>query len=311
MTYLYNSREISQQLTQLFTGDGEKWAIVGFVGYDAVDLLPKDVKNLSVVCWPKAGGTNPDGIRRLIQNGITVYFCDRLHHKTYWCKGVGLIVGSANLSKNALGEAGLHEFGVYCEDENFDIKQVLDALRYREVTTAELAKLDVEYARQARQQEFEQVYKVPSFIEAMQMPHPRQWKLISCIGEIDTGIIDVEVKTHFGETKWKNYNEINQATIQVGDFIYQVKTDENDEVVRANGRWLFVDHIIKQKGKYHIAVQVYKLNEHITPPPFVIDSDFKKALKQAMNNEEWDNIYDDNYTVKSEFIQAIKDYYPD
>jgi hypothetical protein len=74
MLYLRNSSEIKQQLTQLFSEEGEKWAVVGFVGYNAIDHLPAHVKNLSIVCWPKAGGTNPDGVRRLIDNGILSTF---------------------------------------------------------------------------------------------------------------------------------------------------------------------------------------------------------------------------------------------
>jgi len=317
VTYLYNSREISQQLTQLFTGDGEKWAIVGFVGYDAVDLLPEGVNNLSVVCWPKAGGTNPDGVRRLIQNGITVYFCNRLHQKIYWCEGNGLIVGSANLSQNALGEGGLHEFGVYCADENFDIQQVLNALDYREVTAAELARLDIEHARQARQQGFEQAYRVPSFIEAMQMPIPKQWKLCEWsengTKERDAYIRD-EVNTRFAMTTWVNDIDIEPNGFEDGIFILQVRVGEDELVKRANGDWLcwlFVDHIIEQQGGIHIAVQVKELNEQINPPPFVIDAEFKRALRTAMNVEAWENIRDENYTVRPEFIQAIENCYPD
>lgn len=312
MHYLRNSQEIKKQLSSLFSEVGEKWAVVGFVGYNALDHLPSRVSDLSVVCWPKAGGTNPDGVRRLIDHGISVYFCDRLHHKIYWRKDAGLIVGSANLSENALGDAGLYEFGVYCDDNKFDIHQVLDALSYAQVTPDALAKLDVEHAAQARQKDKsgDNTSRADStFLEAIKTKHPKKWKLVTWSEPRKSNDhIRAEVETHFNTRNWINDNDVDSNNFQIGDFVLQVKTNDDGIIERANGRWLFVDHIVLKRGARAV-VQVNKLDNR-TPPPFVIDGTFKKHLKEAFNaTEDWDDIYDNDYVVQPSFVRAISDFY--
>jgi hypothetical protein len=206
MRYLRNSQEIKKQLATLFSEAGKKCAVVGFVGYNALDHLPSCVSDLSVVCWPKAGGTNPDGVRRLIDHGISVYFCDRLHHKIYWRQDAGLIIGSANLSENALGDAGLHEFGVYCDDKEFDIGQVLEALSYAPVTPEAHTKLDIEHAAQARQKDESgdsTSYAISTFPESINTKHPKKWKL---------GSVDVSAQPNEGR------DEVNEAHIVAREF---------------------------------------------------------------------------------------------
>lgn len=312
MHYLHNSQEIKKQLAKLFSEKGKKWAVVGFVGYNALDYLPTRVSDLSVVCWPKAGGTNPDGVRRLIDHGISVYFCDRLHQKIYWRQDAGLVVGSANLSENALGDAGLHEFGVYCDDKQFDIHQVLDALSYEQVTPEALEKLDVEHVAQARLKE-----KVGSntsradstFLEVIRTQHPKSWKLVT-FSELrkSNDQIQAEIETHFNTRNWVNDNDVDSSKFQIGDFVLQVKINDDGLIERANGRWLLVDHIAG-KGRTLAVVQVSKLDNR-TPPPFVIDGKFKKHLKEAFNaTEDWDRIHDNDYVVRSSFVRAIRDLY--
>jgi len=312
MHYLRNSREIKTQLSSLFSKAGNKWAVVGFVGYNALDHLPSNVSDLSVVCWPKAGGTNPDGVRRLIDHGISVYFCDRLHHKIYWRQDAGLIVGSANLSENALGDAGLHEFGVYCNDKEFDINQVLDSLSYAKVTPEALAKLDVEHAAQARQKNkssdnTSRAYS--TFLEAIKTTHPKKWKLVIW-SELrkSNDHIRAEVESHFNTRNWVNDNDVDSGSFQIGDFVLQIKTNDDGIIERANGRWLLVDHIVEKRGTRAV-VQVNKLDNR-TPPPFVIDAMFKKHLKEAFNaTEDWGEIHDNDYVVRSSFVRAISDLY--
>lgn len=314
MHYLRNSQEIKQQLLKLFTGPGEKWAIVGFVGYNALDHLPAGITNLSVICWPKAGGTNPDGVRRLIDRGISVYFCERLHQKIYWRHGLGLIVGSANLSDNALGESGLHEFAVYCDDDTFDITAVISALDYRTVTPEALARLDVEHAAQARQRQDisgGDSAAGKSFIEALKTRHPRQWKLVVWSEQReDSTQIRAEIETHFGRKSWANDNDVGSGDFKVGDFVLQVRINDDGIIERANARWLVVDHIVGKRNNRAI-VQVHKLDSR-TPPPFEIDARFQKHLKQAANTAtSWDDIHDDNCAVRPAFLHAIRELYND
>ena len=296
----------------MFSEAGKKWAVVGFVGYNALDHLPSHVYDLSIVCWPKAGGTNPDGVRRLIDHGISVYFCDRLHHKIYWRQDAGLIVGSANLSENALGDAGLHEFGVYCNDKNFDIYHVLDTLNYSPVTAEALDKLDVEHAAQARQKDKsgDNISRADStFLEAIKTKYPKKWKLVTWSEpRQNNDHIRADVETHFNTRNWVNDNDVDSRSFQKDDFVLQVETNDKGIVERVNGHWLYVDHIVWKRGTRAV-VQVNKLDNR-TPPPFAIDGLFRKHLKKALNaTEDWNKIYDKNYVVRSSFVSAISDFY--
>jgi len=314
MRYLRNSLQIRQELNTLFSEEGSKWAVVGFVGYNALDFLPEAIADLSVVCWPKAGGTNPDGVRRLIDNGISVYFCDRLHQKIYWRDNAGLIVGSANLSDNALGDGNLHEFGVYCDDKNFDINEVLGALNYVPVTTEALVQLDIEHAARQQDNINENIPNtVPSFPIAMRMRHPKQFKLITWSERRENSDhIRAEVETHFGTRNWINDNDVDSNSFQVGEFVLCVHTNDEGIIESANGRWLFVDLIIKnRRNRAEAVVQVYKLGNR--NPPFLIDATFKKHLKRAFNTalENSHEFFDENYVVQSSCVNAISKLYAD
>lgn len=312
MQYLKNSQQIREQIAKLFSGTGKKWAVVGFVGLKALDHLPADVSDLSVVCWPHAGGTNPDGVRRLIDKGITVYFCDRLHQKIYWRQDIGLIVGSANLSENGLGDAGLHEFGVFCNDDKFDISGVLAKLKYAQVTPEALAKLDVEHTAQARQgnQSSEKDSRSSStFLDALQTKIPKQWKFVTWSDwREDNSGIQAEVETHFGKKEWVKDNDVDSEGFESGDFVLQVRTNADGIVERANAEWLAVDHVVGKRGN-RIIVQVNKLD--CGPiPPFEIDSTFRKHLKQALNEaDNWDYVYDEKHVIKPSFTRSIKALY--
>lgn len=313
MRYLRSSREIKKQLFTLFSEAGKKWAVVGFIGYNALDHLPPCVSDLSVVCWPKAGGTNPDGVRRLIDHGIPVYFCDRLHDKIYWRQDAGLIVGSANLSDNALGDTGLHEFGVYCNDKEFDIHQVLETLSYAPVTSEALAKLDAEHAAEVRRKGKSKgidgtSQKVSTFLESIKTKHRKKWKLVTWSETRESNDhIRAEVETHFNTNHWVNDNDVESKNFQAGDFVLQVKTNDDENVERANGRWLLVDHIVEKQGT-RVIVQVNRLDNR-TPPPFIVDSTFKRYFKEVFNTTDWVDIYDDEYVVRPSFIRAISGLY--
>jgi len=106
---------------------GRRVIAVAFVGADALRFLPSP-EGIEIYCWPKAGGTNPHAIEQLQQAGAIVYFVERLHMKIYASDGGGTVLGSANLTNNALGESGLLECGVYIDNGVIDISQVLKNL---------------------------------------------------------------------------------------------------------------------------------------------------------------------------------------
>lgn len=104
-----------------------RYAIVAFVGCDPLRWIPHP-KGLQVYCWPRAGGTNPDGIDALINAGATVHFKESLHSKVYHCESTGTVIGSANLSDNALGTGRLTETAIQLPAGAFRLDEQMKGL---------------------------------------------------------------------------------------------------------------------------------------------------------------------------------------
>ncbi len=306
--YLYNSSEIRTQIKKIFLStEKEKWAIVGFVGYGGLDQLPKGVTGLQVICWPKAGATHPDGVRRLLEADISVYFCENLHHKLYWAKDVGLIAGSANLSARALGGTAQHEFCVYCEDPKFDIKSVLRGLKYKPVDEKSLHALDIAHvaAGSSDMDLTKNTKSLPSFQDASKGKHPKKWKIVCWDTELeDDEPIRKAVSQETGQPDYTNFNEIDPGMFEIGDFVLQVGVDENGEIMRSDrGKWLRIELLMKHGGKNY-GVQIKKMADGVAPP-FRIDSEFQKKFKATFNNSTWPKILDKRAFVSSEFIKLL------
>ena len=95
---LYTSAEVRQKIIELFsTSRGRRVAITAFVGAGADAYLPK-ANGIELVCWPKAGGTNPFALRKLMKKGVSVSFVDSLHMKVYWTEDKGAVITSAAAS---------------------------------------------------------------------------------------------------------------------------------------------------------------------------------------------------------------------
>jgi phosphatidylserine/phosphatidylglycerophosphate/cardiolipin synthase-like enzyme len=139
---LYTSADVRQAVVDLFRNSfRRRVAISAFVGDGAEAYLPKP-KGLKLYCWPKEGGTNPEVLRRLKRRGVDIYFANSLHMKVYWTSGVGAVVTSANLSRNALGSGNLKEVGVLLDPRSIDINRLVRSLRAHHPTAAEMDRLD-------------------------------------------------------------------------------------------------------------------------------------------------------------------------
>lgn len=307
--FLENSREIRESLFDLFSGNDQKYAVVAFVGKNAVDYLP-NFKNTTVVCWPKAGGTNPEGIRNLINSGVAVKFCDSLHSKIFWCKSKGLIVSSSNLSDNALGDNGLIEFGVRINDPEYDFhSKVLNPLKacLRNVSEEELDRLDIDNNQFNRKNniKIDDESNQKNYAEWYKNKHKQKWKIV---WYSETSIADEitknEVFEGFGVKKWKNDNDVNPGVFVEGDIVFQFKMNEDEDTIpRANGKWLYVDMVTTNNK----IIQVGEI-ENIAFP-FIVDATFKKAFKRAFSELDWDKIRDDKNFSQNDFLDLIHKYY--
>ena len=125
----------------------ERIIAVAYVGADARSFLPHVCSKITIYCWPQAGGTNPNAIEDLLRDGVVVHFVKRLHAKVYWSRKRGALVGSANLTDNALGEDGLKEAAVQLPAGNFDMDSFVDSLECEADFGTALTKLHEEHLR--------------------------------------------------------------------------------------------------------------------------------------------------------------------
>jgi hypothetical protein len=244
---------------------------------------------------------------------VRVYFCDKLHTKLYWAEGGGLIIGSANLSRNALGNTGQHELAVYIDDVAFEIQSVLSTLTYTEVSEASLTALDIAYisARDKDPDSDETERSAPSFLESRAEALPKKWKLIVW-SELRTTSEHIKqaVVAETGKGRWVNDNDVESNSFKVGEFVLQVHVADNGYIYRANCKWLRIDLITKTKGMPRAIVQLTTLKEG-PPPPFELDGSFSRKFKAIYNDSEWDEVVSDNQTVKREFLRKLEALYKD
>lgn len=287
MKILYTSAEVRHEVIRLFSSHRRRRiAIVAFVG-DGAEVYLQNPKCLHVICWPKAGGTNPHEIRQLLHRGVRVSFCDSLHMKLYWAEGRGAIITSANLSTNALGSGDLREFGVLVPANKVNIKKVLDSLELREPSKRELQELDRQHDLYHKNQRFFKRSPIETFDKWFRTYEPRQWKLGWSDGycNFSTEAIAIAERDFGLKPHW--FISCRNKDYRKGDWVLNFELRGNKATEFA---WVFVDyiaHVKKSEKKAYSpdypfqAVQVGKLNRYPIPP-FAIDPAFRKSFNETI-----------------------------
>lgn len=297
--YLENSQEIKKKLKWLFDTDARKVAIVGFVGGNAAEYIP-NFENLEIYCWPLPHATNPEGVVALMESGPSVYFKEKLHVKIYWAEGRGVIIGSANLSDNALGEKGLLEYAVYINDVNFKIDELIKTLgRCSEVN----GKLLNELRRMSRKvvytnQNSLSKRKNKSFRLYMESEYKEPIKLLYYDSHYE--------KKNYEEIKHavislKNCNDCGRS-IKVGDLCLQIYLDDKGLLKKVKNpiSWFVVNDIIEYDG--NVAVQ----KEKTGGVPFKINEEFKSAFEKVFNSQGLAKIKSSKTSIiKEEFFRKV------
>lgn len=102
--FITNSSEqsLKEILKQVYKGSKENYAVVAFVGGNVKDYLDVKIKNLKVVCNGESLGTNPEGLQYLSNKLKSNLKSNKSLHSKIYLSEKGALVGSANLSANAL-----------------------------------------------------------------------------------------------------------------------------------------------------------------------------------------------------------------
>ena len=290
---LYTSADVRSAVIELFSRSrGRRVAVAAFVGEGAESYLPKP-DGLELVCWPKAGGTNPNVLRSLASKAVKISFANAVHMKVYWTSDRGVVITSANLSTNALGAGNLREFGVLLPSGFVDIRRVLRSLAVWPMSARELLQLDREHGLVLARSRGELRDKVPpvTFEEWYAGPSRRLWKLgwwDSYVPTVAKAVREL-VKSDYAIKEPYNFLSVPKAGYQNGDWVLMFRMSDG-KVKKIE--WLFVDHIVQlsrsERGHYSSQypcelVQVWPPRRY-PPPPFRLDAGFKAALRRAVND---------------------------
>ncbi len=312
---LYTSADVRKTIIEIFqTSRGRRVAITAFVGSGAESYLPKS-EGIELVCWPKAGGTNPNAIRTLIKRGVQVYFADALHMKIYWSEDKGAVITSANLSTNALGSGNLREIGVFLPSGQVEIDEILRTVSRRPVSNKELLDLDkrhhdYEIKNRASRDKSNDL----SFSEWYQLPFRSAWKI--GYWDADSAFASTTkkiAKEEYGVTNPHDFISCAGNTYKKNDWVltFYLKRKPRDI------RWLPIDYVAptpKSEKSYerecpYQAVQVWPISRY-PAPPFRVDKRLRTALVAAIQEIGVDKFKeDDPFKPSKRLIELIHEYF--
>lgn len=289
MRILHDTASIQREVADLMRPGARRVAIVAFVGAGAEAYIPRP-KGVTIVCWPKAGGTNPNAIRELMRRKADVWFADKLHMKLFWAEQRGAVIGSANLTTNALGAGGLKELAVRVPAESVNVDKLLISVKPRKPSKAALDRLEFEHRKLGAK--LTGRGRPISFLTWFDSKVRSSWKL----GWWDSSVSFSE------QARAKAHAEYNRRPL---DSIWGYRNEHNDydwilsfcltEKRVYKPRWLFVDFVVPsgRKGDEYSfeAVQVRTPRE-CPMPPFALTKQFNRAFARACREYGFQNLQD-------------------
>lgn len=282
---------VQQTIKKIFgSSRGRRVAITAFVGNNASAYLPNP-KGVELVCWPKAGGTNPSAIRDLIDREVNIYFANAVHMKVYWTEDKGVVITSANLSTNALGAGKLKEIGVFLPSSMVNIDKILNTLNAHLASEAEIDYLEKAHKDYMKRNPYfvANTQKKCTFGKWYRSKSRPKWKLVWYY----EGIVRLADKSK--SVLQSEHGAINYAELMsFPDNFFE----DNDWLLCFNMdtdnprwmEWMFVHHKIvvprsdkryKSHGPYQV-IQVYPLSAYKEQTPFDIDNKFRQAFRKAV-----------------------------
>jgi len=292
MKILYKSSQVRDAIIKLFKSSKKRRvAITAFVGDCAGAYLPNP-EGIELICWPKAGGTNPYEIRELLDRKVKVFFSDRLHMKVYWTEDKGAIISSANLTTNALGVGELREIGVFFRSEQIDINRIIASLNKYPANEKNLDKLESKHRNFLKKK----LWPPPKqrsfkFNKWYQMKFRPSWKLgsfESCQLRLSKRA-EIKLEKEHGSKKYYDLLNASKGWYKENDWILCFNSEKKNPRFFS---WLMAHHIIQvmrsDKKAYDPerpfqVIQVYNRKVYGSPP-FEIDKRFRKAFIKAVND---------------------------
>lgn len=300
----------------------ERVVAVAFVGADALSYLP-DPKGISVYCWPKPGGTNPNAVEDLLRAGVKVHFVERLHAKLYWSAGRGALIGSANLSSNALGEGGLRETMIRLPPRAIDVLAFCRSLTVVRDFDKRLRRLHTEHVQflqhnPARRSPAKGGHPVPSFEQWFKSGRHSQWRLgwyDENYDPPDDALNLLEKET--GSKKHATYMSVSCPNdLRAGVFTLEFATGNTSKGLRVvDSRWWVPKHKAKSRDKdFKTYPYIWFADQRYVPhgarPPFDChDPRFQQALAAAITDSGALRRLDKLHKPSNDFIKRVERHY--
>lgn len=335
MKLLTTANEIREQIKSL----RPTHIAVAYIGSDWQEFV--DHKSIEAIIIAPKLGSNPDAIGELAQKigWNKVYFLDNLHVKLY-INDKMIMIGSANLSRNALDINGLIEMCVILDDREilkeakgvFDsyVQQATRLYRTEKDKQEKLKQLRKIHNRAIEHTIIEGTSKVRPFTEYDSNSHGDFY-----IGWYIDGTYDYKydsLKPHFPNlTKKEIANAISaeipfspKESLETHKWILCWKITKRSKLVRAsNFSWLYIHETYKDactdKGYENLAVQLKNRGKPARPFSLRNDRIFKDAFNSVINNGEFEIFLDKQgrepwlyrRTLRKfpEFIKSIKEKY--
>jgi len=308
---LYTAKSVRGAINTILCDPADERVVISaFVGDGAEDLLPS-AEGIQLICSPTPGGTNPNALRILMSKGVAVRFVDRLHMKVYWSSSHGAVITSANLSLNALGIGGLKEIGVRLSSDQIDIRRIVESIRPRAVTDAELKKLDLAHRAFVARNGRTGSSRTITFDEWYSSPHREQWKM--CVyagvtGLSKTGVVAVE--REFGHGPYGGI-DARKGHFETQDWVLCVYMP-NNKITRIE--WFYVERIVTiprrdpawSRSWPMEALQINELRSY-PPPPFKHDLQLRLDLNTVMTRSDVQKLKHSR-TPPSSLLKRLRDH---
>lgn len=286
---------------------------VAYIGADYNLFI--NAKKLKEIIVSPTVGSNPHAISSLIKSiGISnVHFIDNLHSKLFIGKK-GAIIGSANLSRNALGGSGLIELGVLIESQR-ELSQVTKLFNDYKKTAKRLYKNST-----AKEEKIAKLYvdhRKPLVINGSKTPlkifSEYQWGVDEPFKVSWYDVIEPDIKSYvkksfykaFPGATWKDiYNNIRSEieipmndSLQEGEWLLTFCVDEKYLCMKSGLDWMHIDVRIKNaftKEFYPNGFFELKSIKH-SSPPFKIDKKFRKIFVEVVNQAKYKTVRESMY----------------
>ncbi|WP_320172972.1 phospholipase D family protein [Maridesulfovibrio sp.] len=292
---------------------------VAYVGLDWEKFIDKE-KVKEVVVSPTEG-SNPKGIQSLVDclSWDNVHFLDNLHCKFYIGEQTA-ILGSPNLSRNGIAEAGLEEAAV----EITDLREIENLSSYfSEIKQSAMKKYPAEEMKKQALSDLYNIWRERERSNGAEEIEEDGEELLdyAVLSETDFyiawyGVCDnVEYRGDI-----ENYESLidDEMHLAAGDKIRKGKwvlcwkvTSKNRPDMQVKPHWLFIDELfenavyIENEEYDYTTVAVMRSDKEPVKPPFELTPNVIRAFKELIGSEKYLSTF-----VGGEGVFYIKDTFP-